>query len=49
MAYFFIWIASVLLIIPTGFDTDSLSTGAAELELRQQPNNMDAVIADRAV
>ena len=41
--------ASVLLIIPSGFDTDSLSTGAAELELRQQPNNMDAVIADRAV
>ncbi len=41
--------ASVLLIIPAGFDTDSLSTGSAELELRQQPNNMDAVIADRAV
>ncbi len=41
--------ASVLLIIPSGFDTDSLSSGSAELELRQQPNNMDAVIADRAV
>ncbi len=41
--------ASVLLIIPSGFDTDSLSTGSAELELRQQPNDMDAVIADRAV
>jgi ABC-2 type transport system permease protein len=41
--------ASVLLIIPSGFDTDSLATGSAELELRQQPNNMDAVIADRAV
>lgn len=41
--------ASVLLIIPSGFDTESLSAGAAELELRQQPNDMDAVIADRAV
>jgi ABC-2 type transport system permease protein len=41
--------ASVLLIIPSGFDSDSLSGNTAELELRQQPNNMDAVIADRAV
>ncbi len=41
--------ASVLLIIPSGFDINSLSAGSAELELRQQPNNMDAVIADRAV
>ncbi len=41
--------AAVLLIIPSGFDKDSLSTGTAELELRQQPNNMDAVIAQRAV
>ena len=41
--------ASVLLIIPPGFDTKSLSSGSAELELRQQPNNMEAVIADRAV
>lgn len=41
--------ASVLLIIPSGFDLDSLSDSTAELELRQQPNDMDAVIADRAV
>jgi ABC-2 type transport system permease protein len=41
--------APVLLIIPSGFDNNSLSIGTAELELRQQPNNMDAVIADRAV
>lgn len=41
--------ASVLLIIPSGFDVNSLSTGTAELELRQQPNDMDALIADRAV
>jgi len=41
--------ASVLLIIPSGFDTESLSDSTAELELRQQPNKMDAVIADRAV
>jgi ABC-2 type transport system permease protein len=41
--------ASVLLIIPSGFDVESLSNNSAELELRQQPNDMDAVIADRAV
>lgn len=41
--------ASVLLIIPSGFDAESLSNSSAELELRQQPNDMDALIADRAV
>ncbi len=40
---------SAVLIIPSGFDLASLETGSAQLELRQQPNNMNALIAQRAV
>jgi len=41
--------ASILLIIPVGLDAASLQAGTAEVELRQQPNNMNADVANRAV
>lgn len=41
--------ASVLLIIPAGFDQDVLAAGKAELELRQQPNNINALAAEQAI
>ena len=41
--------ADVVLIIPAGIDTGSLQSGSAEVELLQQPNNMNATIAERAV
>lgn len=41
--------AEVILIIPTGIDVDSLQNGSAQLELLQQPNNMNAMVAERAV
>ncbi len=37
-----------ILIIPSGLDLASIQNGIAELEFRQQPNNMDASIAKRA-
>jgi ABC-2 type transport system permease protein len=41
--------ADVVLIIPAGIDIESLQNGSAELELLQQPNNMNATVAERAV
>jgi len=41
--------ASAVLIIPAGFDLAHLEQGSIQLELRQQPNNMNAMIAQRAV
>jgi ABC-2 type transport system permease protein len=41
--------ATAVFIIPAGIDTESLQNGAAEVELLQQPNNIDATIAQRAV
>ena len=41
--------AEVVLIIPAGIDTPSLQNGSAEVELLQQPNNMNATVAERAV
>lgn len=38
-----------MLIIPVGLDLESIQNGSAELEFRQQPNNMDATISKRAV
>ena len=38
-----------MLIIPAEFDLANLEQGNLQLELRQQPNNMDALIAQRAV
>ena len=41
--------ASAVFIIPAGMNLSSLQTGSAEVELLQQPNNMDATIAERAI
>ena len=49
--------ANVMLVIPTGFDLDHLTAGASptsqenkmELELRQQPNDVNALAAAQAV
>jgi ABC-2 type transport system permease protein len=41
--------ASAVLIIPAGFDLAHLEQGSIQLELRQQPNDMNAMIAQRAV
>ncbi|HVF25419.1 MAG TPA: ABC transporter permease [Anaerolineales bacterium] len=41
--------ATAVFIIPAGIDTASLQNGTAEVELLQQPNNIDATIAQRAV
>jgi ABC-2 type transport system permease protein len=41
--------ADVVLIIPAGIDIESLQNGSAEVELLQQPNNMNATVAERAV
>jgi ABC-2 type transport system permease protein len=41
--------ASVVFIIPAGIDIESLQNGSAEVELFQQPNNLNAAIAERAV
>jgi ABC-2 type transport system permease protein len=38
-----------MLVIPVGLDLESIQNGSAELEFRQQPNNMDATISKRAV
>ncbi len=38
-----------LLLIPAGFDIETLKAGQAELEFRQQPNNLNAQAAQRAV
>ena len=41
--------ASAVLILPSRIDIDSLQAGSAQVELLQQPNNMNATIAERAV
>jgi ABC-2 type transport system permease protein len=41
--------ADVVLIIPAGLDIESLQSGSAEVELLQQPNNLNATVAERAV
>ena len=41
--------ASIVFIIPAGLDIGQLENGSAEVELLQQPNNMDAIVAERAV
>ena len=41
--------ATAVLIIPAGIDIEVLQSGTAEVELLQQPNNIDATIAQRAV
>ena len=41
--------ASAVFIIPAGIDTETLQKSSAEVELLQQPNNLNATIAERAV
>ena len=41
--------ASAVFIIPAGIDGASLQNASAEVELLQQPNNLNATIAERAV
>ncbi|HET6823602.1 MAG TPA: ABC transporter permease [Anaerolineales bacterium] len=41
--------ADVVLIIPAGLDLALIQSGSAEVELLQQPNNMNATVAERAV
>jgi ABC-2 type transport system permease protein len=41
--------ADVVLIIPAGMDVSALQNSSAEVELLQQPNNMNATVAERAV
>ncbi len=41
--------ASVMLIIPAGLDLESMQAGGAQVEFRQQPNTLNAVVARQAV
>lgn len=41
--------ASAVFIIPSGIDAETLQSGSAEVEMLQQPNNLNASIAERAV
>jgi len=41
--------ASAVFMIPAGIDITSLLSGSAEVELLQQPNNINATVAERAV
>ena len=41
--------AEVVLLIPAGINLESLQSGVAEVELLQQPNNLNATVAQRAV
>ncbi|MFT3892470.1 MAG: ABC transporter permease [Anaerolineales bacterium] len=41
--------ASAVFIIPAGLDIASLEAGSVEVELLQQPNNINATVAERAV
>jgi linearmycin/streptolysin S transport system permease protein len=41
--------AEVVFIIPAGIDIKSLRIGTAQVELLQQPNNINATVAERAV
>jgi ABC-2 type transport system permease protein len=41
--------AEVVLIIPAGIDNAALQDGSAQMELLQQPNNINATVAERAV
>ena len=41
--------ASAVFIIPAGISLETLQAGSAQVELLQQPNNLNATIAERAV
>jgi ABC-2 type transport system permease protein len=40
---------SAVLVIPAGLDSATVQNGSAQLDFRQQPNDMDASIAQRAI
>jgi len=41
--------APALLIIPAGFNSTAMISGTAQLQLKQQPNNLDAVLIERTL
>ena len=41
--------ANVVLIIPANLDLQSIQDGTAQVDFRQQPNNLNATVAERAV
>lgn len=41
--------AAAVLILPEGLDLERNQNGSAELEFRQQPNNLNASVAERAI
>ena len=41
--------ASVILILPGGLDLQAIQNGTAQVDFRQQPNNLNATVAERAV
>jgi ABC-2 type transport system permease protein len=41
--------ASALFILPAGLDVSALNAGTAKVELLQQPNNLNAMVAERAI
>jgi ABC-2 type transport system permease protein len=41
--------ASVVFIIPAGINIESLQGASAQVKLLQQPNNLDATVAERAI
>src|SRR6185436_879271 len=41
--------ADAVFIIPAGVDLESLQNSSAEVELLQQPNNINATVAERAI
>jgi ABC-2 type transport system permease protein len=41
--------ASVVLILPAGLDLQAIQDGTAQVDFRQQPNNLNATVAERAV
>jgi len=41
--------ANVVLVIPAGLDLLAIQNGTAQLDIRQQPNSLDATVAGRAV
>jgi len=41
--------ADAVFFIPAGIDVTSLQNGSAEVELLQQPNNLNATVAERAI
>ena len=41
--------AAVVLILPAGLDLQAIQNGSAQVDLRRQPNNLNATVAERAV